>query len=83
MKQATLGAFKLKEDKGDGITTGTLFAKRNKEPEKPSTPLTGKLSMLVNAKALNIFNKGVAQKVSIVIHCLVLQERQQSEQHLN
>ena len=57
MKQATLGAFKLKEDKGDGITTGTLFAKRNKEPEKPSTPLTGKLSMLVNAKALNIFNK--------------------------
>ena len=41
MKQATLGGFKLKEDKGDEITTGTLFAKRNKEAEKPATPLTG------------------------------------------
>ena len=42
-KQTTLGIFKLKEDKGGGITTGSLFAKRNKELEKPSNPLTGKI----------------------------------------
>ncbi len=40
MKQATLGAFKLRDNTDDDITTGSLFAKRNKEPEKPA-PLTG------------------------------------------
>ncbi len=73
-KQQTLGAFVLKDDNGSGggIQTGSLFAKRNKEPEKPAAPLTGKVFQVsrldcgIRASRLNT--------VSVLVDCFSRRE---------